>query len=154
MLSNKNNMTQKLQALSGIILLILVSVQTKAQSVFRQGFYVNEVNDTVRGLIKAKGKVNAPVSFVFKKDNEAAEEELSAEKIPAVVISSYRYYRSIAIGDGNYFAQALAEGKASLYLRDKEFYLKQQNEKPQLLAIEEVKTGTTIHRKMLPHHLI
>lgn len=125
----------------------IISLCVSAQNIFREGFFINENQDTVRGFIKPNGNVQSPDSFYFKKTNESTSEKLQAGQINVVAIKDYRYFRSILINEVPYYAQSLVEGKASLFLRGKEFFV-EHNGWLQLLNIEEVKMGTAVHRKM------
>jgi len=118
-----------------------------AQNIFREGFFINENKDTIRGFIKPKGDIKSPSKFYFKKSNETAEEELQPAQIEVVVITNYRYFRRILINEVPSYAQTLVDGNTRLFLRDKDFYI-QRNNLLQLLNIEEVKMGTSVHRKM------
>jgi hypothetical protein len=118
-----------------------------AQNIFREGFFINENRDTIRGFIKPRGDIKSPNGFYFKKTNDSAVEELQPARIEVVVITDYRYFRSILINEVPSYAQTLVDGKARLFLRDKDFFI-QNSDRIQLLNIEEVKVGTTVHRKM------
>lgn len=129
------------------ILFSLFGLSSFAQNIFREGFFINENNDTIRGFIKPRGDINSPNEFYFKKSSESAVEELQPAQIEIVVITDYRYFRSILIHEVPSYAQTLVDGNARLFLRDKDFFI-QHNNQLQLLNIEEVKIGTSVHRKM------
>ena len=96
--------------------------------IFQEGFFITESMDTIKGFIKPKGDIRAPDEFYFKKSNESPVEQLLPTKIKIVVISNYRYYRSILINEVPSYAQTIVYGKASLFLRDKDFYIQSNDQ--------------------------
>jgi hypothetical protein len=136
--------------ISGSCVLLFVSMSLFAQNFYRDGYIVNNTQDTVNGFIRMKGSIQNP-SFTFKPTLESTPNDLTPEEVAAIVITNYRYFRSISIKSDRKFAQALVDGNASLLLREKTFYFL-KDEKLNVLEIEQIEVESKakvnpIHKK-------
>jgi hypothetical protein len=136
--------------ISIVLILLFISVNSFAQNIYQEGYIINSTQDTVRGFIKMKGSIQDP-NFKFKTSSQSNPEVLSAADVKSIVINDYRYFKPILLNSEEKFAQALVDGKASLFLRDKTFYLL-KDEKLNVLEIEKIEVESKtkvnpIHKK-------
>lgn len=129
-----------------------------SQNIFREGYFVKESGDTLKGYIKLEGNRNSPSGILFKNESDKSTvTRITNNEIAAAVQTNYRYYKTITVQETKMLSQFLVEGKANLFSWNKEFFLQKENEFYPLLIeetlVDKEKSGQIssgenyIHRK-------
>lgn len=71
---------------------------------------------------------------------------MSLADVDAITITDYRYYKKIQTNESVVLSQFLVQGTANLFSWNKKFFL-EKDEKQYALETEEIRVGTSIHRK-------
>jgi hypothetical protein len=93
-----------------------------AQSDFRVGYVINSQKDSISGYVLFN-ESDHPAKCYFRESKKGSTITFSAEQIEAFgIVGGYRF-ASIQINDKREFAKHLLDGKISLYLHRKKFYI-------------------------------
>lgn len=101
-----------------------------AQSDFREGYIINNENDTTYGLIDYRGSMRSSKHCTFKSDDASEQIKYSPSEIAGYRFTDNKYYVSRTVkreeGASVFFLEFLINGKVDIYFyRDKgeDYYL-------------------------------
>jgi hypothetical protein len=113
-----------------LFVIVFAMPQVMAQTDFRDGYIINQQNDTVFGKVDYRLDTKNYQLCRFKKDDQVTE--YSPEQINGYGYSNDKYFSSSVID--NSFAEVLIKGEMSLFRQGAKFYVRKQGEK--LLELE------------------
>lgn len=119
-------------------LLAIIASHAFAQSDFRDGYIINQQNDSVFGKVDYRLDTKNYQLCRFKNDNQITE--YSPEQIKGYGYINDKYFSSSII-DGS-FVEVLINGKMSLYRQGAIFYVQKQGQKLQELETKDKKVST------------
>lgn len=112
-------------------LIVLIAVETQAQSDFRPGFVVLNNGDTVSGYLEYSVRDIQEKECRFRREKQGTTTHYSPVELTGYGFESGRQYvtRTIPIEGDNrsVFLQRLQSGRANLYLYDDKFYLEKDS---------------------------
>ena len=79
------------------ILVFLSIIRLNAQSDFRNGYIIDNNNDTIHGLIDYKGNHANAKKCIFKKDNNSQNQIFTPEEIKGYRFTDSKYYVSKSV---------------------------------------------------------
>ena len=109
--------------------LVATSSHVFAQSDFRNGYIINQQNDTILGKVDYRQDSKRYQQCRFKKEDQVTE--YSPLQIKGYGFLNDEAYSSTII-DGS-FVEILVKGKLNLYRQGPKFYVQKEGEKPQVL---------------------
>ena len=102
-----------------LVVILFFTIQGKAQTDFRPGYYITNENDTIFGLIDYRGEIRNSKVCVYKKDAGSESSVFQPFEIDSYRFLGSKFYVSKMVPDGEdknpIFLEYLVNGIANLY---------------------------------------